>query len=102
MNKTFTSADELDCYLQTHLYLNHTSDPTAVKYQYEDMLRQLGYFNRITLNPQQMAVLAYGKKYYYRTSLLEVFPENTEISFTKDTGDILLGELLKIDEELAD
>ena len=101
-DKSFTSADGLDRYLQEHLFLNHTSDPTSVKYQYEDMLRQLDYFSRITLNPYKMTILAYGKKYYYKTDLLEVFPDNTDISFTQENGKIALEDLLQMDAELAD
>ena len=102
MDKTFTSVDDLDSYLQSHLYLNQTSDPTAVKYQYQDMLRQLEYFSRITLNPYQLMILAYGKKYYYKTDLLEVFPDNTDISFSDTKGKMSLGDLLEIDDDLGD
>lgn len=102
MDKTFNSADELDVYLQTHLFLNHTSDPTSVKYHYEDLLRQLEYFSRIVLNPYKMIILAYGKKYYYKTDLLEVFPDNTDISFTKENGKIALEDLLQMDADMAD
>ena len=102
MDKTFTSVDDLDSYLQNNLYLNQTSDPTAVRYQYQDMLRQLDYFTRMTLNPVKLTILAYGKKYYYKTDLLEVFPDNTEISFTDPKGKMLLGDLLEIDNNLGD
>lgn len=101
-NLKFFTIDELNSYLQNNLYLNRTADPTNIKYRYSDMLRQIEYFRQFTVDKRNLTVLAYDRKYYYRADLLEVFPENANLSFKKDSQQILLKNLLGVDAELSD
>ena len=98
----FISIEDLDRYLRDNLYINKTADPTNTNYLYLDMLHQIEYFGQFVVDKRNLTILAYDKKYYYRTDLIDIFPENANISFEKSPYQMTLGDLLQINQELRD
>ena len=101
MRIIFDSSDKLINYLNNKLYINTTTDPSNLKYHYDDLVNDIESGNFFNLFTDSLEIFVYQEdRSYDKISLIDLLPLNAEPSFFMDERKAPLKDILEIAENL--